>query len=73
MNLSEFSLNKPVTAIMLTVCVVVLGIVALKKLPLEQYPSISSSGIRVTAQYNSSSPEEVERRITIPLEATLGT
>jgi len=73
MNLSEFSLRRPVTMVMLTISAVVLGLVSLDRLPLEQLPSISSSGITAMAQYNSSSPEEIELRITIPLEAALGT
>lgn len=73
MNLSEFSLRRPVTMVMLTLSAVVLGFVSLERLPLEQLPSISSSGVTATVQYNSSSPEEIERRITLPLEAALGT
>ena len=59
--------------VMLTISAMVLGLVSLDRLPLEQLPSISSSGITAMAQYNSSSPEEIELRITIPLEAALGT
>ena len=59
--------------VMLTISAVVLGLVSLDRLPLEQLPSISSSGITAIAQYRSSSPEEIELRITIPLEAALGT
>ena len=73
MNLSEFSLRRPVTMIMVTISAVVLGFVSLERLPLEQLPSISSSGITAMVQYNSSSPEEIERKVTIPLEAALGT
>ena len=73
MNLSNFSLTRPVTTTMVTISALVLGIVALNRLPIEQYPSISSSGISVSVQYNSSSPEEIERLVTIPLEAALGT
>lgn len=73
MTLSEFSLKRPVTTLMLTLCALVVGFVALDRLPMEQLPSISSSGITARVQYNSSSPEEVERLITLPLEQTLGT
>lgn len=73
MTLSEFSLNRPVTTLMLALCAVVVGVVALERLPMEQLPSISSSGITARVQYNNSSPEEVERLVTLPLEQTLGT
>ena len=58
---------------MITLSTLVLGVVSLSRLPLEQLPAISSSGITVTAFYPSSSPEEVERLVTMPLEETLGT
>ena len=73
MKLAEFAINRPVTLAMITLCLLVLGAVSLSRLPLEQLPSISSSGVRVTATYRSSSPEEVERRITLPLEQILAT
>ena len=73
MTLSEFSLKRPVTTLMLALCAVVVGVVALDRLPMEQLPSISSSGITARVQYNNSSPEEVERLVTLPLEQTLGT
>ena len=61
MNISEFSLRRPVTVSMVTACVLVLGYVSFSRLPIEQLPSISSSGIRASARYNSASPEEIER------------
>ncbi|MEE2658590.1 MAG: efflux RND transporter permease subunit [Candidatus Latescibacterota bacterium] len=73
MNLAGLSVDRPVTMVMATISVVVLGVVSLKRLPIEQLPSISSTGITATARYNSSSPEEIERKVTIPLEASLGT
>ena len=73
MNLSEFSLKRPVTTLMITICALVVGVVALDRLPIEQLPSISSSGITARVQYNNSSPEEIERLVILPLEQTLGT
>ena len=73
MSLSEFSLKRPVTSVMITLSILVVGFVAFERLPIEQFPSISSSGISARVSYNSASPEEVERLITVPLEAALGT
>ena len=73
MKISEFAVRRGVTTTMITLSVLVLGVVSLSRLPLEQLPAISSSGITVTGFYPSSSPEEVERHITLPLEETLGT
>ncbi len=73
MSISEFSLKRPVTSVMVTLSVLVVGYVAFGRLPIEQFPSISSSGISARVNYNSASPEEIERLITVPLEAALGT
>ena len=73
MKISEFSLKRPVTTVMITLSMILLGLVSLDRLPLESFPTISSSGIRVSVSYNSSSPEEVQRRIVLPLEEKLGT
>ena len=73
MQLTGFSLRRPVTMVMISISAVVLGLVALARLPVEQLPSVSSSGITAMVTYNSSSPEEIERKVTIPLEAALGT
>ncbi len=73
MNIAEFAIRRPVTVAMITLCLLVLGTVSLQRLPLEQLPNMSSSGVRVSATYRSSSPEEVERLITLPLEDVLAT
>lgn len=73
MKISEFSLKRPVTTVMLTLSMIVLGLVSVGRLPLESFPTISSSGITVSVSYSSSSPEEVQRRIVLPLEEKLGT
>ena len=57
MKLSETALHRPVTTVMLTISMVVLGLVSLQRIPLEQMPTISSSGISVNVSYQSSSPE----------------
>jgi len=71
--IARFAVERRVTMGMIVLGVVVLGIVSLSRLPLEFLPSFSSSSIRVSADYPSSSPIETERRIVRPLEDILGT
>ena len=73
MKLTEFSLKRPVTVVMIGISVSILGIVSLDRLPVEQLPNISSSGVTASVSYQNASPEEIERKVTIPLEAALGT
>ena len=68
-----FAIDHPVTMGMAVLGVLVLGWLSLGRLPLEFLPAFSSSNITVTAPYQSSSPEEVEREVVRPLEDALGT
>ena len=73
MNLSRFSVLRPITILMVTLSILVLGFLSLQRLPLKQMPEFSSSRLSVNVSYPSSSPEEVERNITRPLEEALST
>ena len=73
MNLSELSIRRPVTVIMLTLMALALGAISIFKLPLLFMPEISWPSLRVQVDYPSSSPEEVEQDITRPIEDILGT
>lgn len=69
----RFAVERRVTMGMAILGVLVLGWISLSRLPLDFLPSFSSSNISVRVAYPSSSPEEVERLVVRPLEATLGT
>ena len=71
MKLAEFAINRPITITMVTLSMLVLGWISLSRLPLESLPSISSTAVNVSVSYPSSSPEEVEREITRPLEESV--
>ena len=73
MNLPEFSLKRPVTIVVIMVVFITIGVISIVKLPLEMFPDISFPGLMVQIPYPSSSPEEVERTITRPLEEILST
>ncbi len=73
MNLSDLSLKRPVTTLMVFVCFVVLGIISAKLLPLEFFPDLDAPFIYVDIPYPGSTPEEVERQITKPAEEVVAT
>lgn len=73
MNLPEFAIRKPVSVIVAMLIFITIGVISILKLPLEMLPDISFPGLMVQVPYPSSSPEEVERIITRPLEDTLAT
>ena len=73
MTLAELSLKRPVTAIMFFVTMVVVGLIAAFRLPLEQFPSIDAPFLFVQIPYPGSTPAEIERTITRPVEEALAT
>src|SRR5687768_1902297 len=54
-------------------CLSVVGIMSANRLPLEFLPDIEFPGLVVFVPYRNSTPEEVERRITRPVEEALAT
>ncbi|MEJ2627998.1 MAG: efflux RND transporter permease subunit, partial [bacterium] len=73
MNLTQSSLKRPVTTIMIFVCFVVIGIIVSQLLPLEFFPDLDAPFINIYIPYPNSTPEEIEREITRPAEEVLAT
>jgi hydrophobic/amphiphilic exporter-1 (mainly G- bacteria), HAE1 family len=73
MKLTEISLNRPVTVCMFFACLMLIGIMGGRQLPLEFLPDIEFPVLVVNVPYRNSTPEEVERRITRPIEEALAT
>ncbi len=75
MRLSEFALRRPVTILVATLALVVLGAVSLPRLKMEFLPQVDFPFIGVWAPYPNSVPAQVEKEIARPIEeimATLG-
>lgn len=73
MKHTEVSLHRPVTTIVVFVALALVGLIASRLLPLEKFPDIEFPGIFIQVPYEGSTPEEIERLITRPIEETLAT
>ena len=73
MNITQLSLKRPVTTMMVFISFIVIGLIATRQLPLEFLPDISFPGAYVSIPYPNSTPEETERLITRPVEEALAT
>ena len=73
MNITELSIRRPVTTIMLFVSMVAIGLIASFRLPLEAEPEATIPFFFVSLPYPGSTPEEVERNIVRPVEEALAT
>ena len=73
MKHTELALRRPVTTIVVFVALALVGLIATRMLPLEKFPDIEFPGIIIQVPYAGSTPEEVERLITRPIEEALAT
>ncbi len=73
MNISEFSVKKPITTLMILLSIIVLGLIGLQRLPLTFFPEFGSRSLTISIPYQSSSPQEVEQLIARPVEEIMGT
>src|SRR5690349_5790919 len=68
MWLTRLALRNPVFILMLSLMTIVLGGVALSRLPVDLFPSIDVPNVRVAIFYPGAGPEDVEKSITMPIE-----
>jgi len=73
MNLPEFGVKRPVTNLMIFSAIIVLAIYSLSRLGIDSMPKIEPPVITVISSYPGASPEDVEVKVTEPLENQLAT
>jgi HAE1 family hydrophobic/amphiphilic exporter-1 len=70
---TNIALRRPITTVMVFLALTLIGLIATRLLPLEQFPDITFPGMQVTIPYAGSTPEEIEELITRPVEEALST
>src|SRR5437660_1575416 len=70
-RLIEWAVHSPLIVLLLVLALAVVGGYAFLHINVEAYPDPAPAIIEVIAQWPGRSAEEVERRVTIPLEVTL--
>src|SRR5699024_2130771 len=73
MKLTNLSIKRPKLTIVGMILFILLGAVSLTKLPLQLFPEIDPPVAAVVSSYEGASPEEVEDKVTKPLEEELST
>ncbi|MCW5559717.1 MAG: efflux RND transporter permease subunit, partial [Verrucomicrobiae bacterium] len=66
--MSKFFINRPIVAIVISILMVLVGIVALLGLPIAQFPSIADPQIQVKASYPGADALTVEQSVAVPIE-----
>jgi cobalt-zinc-cadmium resistance protein CzcA len=67
-KLIEISLKNPLIIFILTACMLFGGLYAAKELPIDAFPDVSSTQVKIIMKSPGLTPAEVEARITAPLE-----
>jgi hydrophobe/amphiphile efflux-1 (HAE1) family protein len=68
MRISQFFIDRPIFAAVISVVFVILGAVSYGRLPIAQYPDIAPPTVNVTGQYPGASAEVVAATVVAPLE-----
>ncbi|WP_026605944.1 efflux RND transporter permease subunit [Methylocapsa acidiphila] len=66
--MSKFFIERPVLANVLAIVLVLLGAVALVRLPVSQYPNVVPPTVQVTTSYPGASPQTVIDTVALPIE-----
>ncbi len=66
--MAEFFVRRPIVAIVIAIVIVIVGLVALRGLPIAQYPDITPPMVNVTANYTGANATSVEQSVATPIE-----
>ena len=69
--LIETCVHRRMAALFATLVVAAFGLRAYLDTPIEAYPDVTNAQVTVISQLPGNAPEEIERRITVPLEREL--
>ncbi len=69
--LSKFFIDHPRFACVISIVTVLAGLIAINSLPVAEYPNITPSQIRITANYPGADAETVQKAVIAPIEEQL--
>ena len=68
MNFSNFFIDRPIFAAVLSFLVLIAGALALLRLPVSEYPSVVPPTVVVRAAYPGANPKVIAETVAAPLE-----
>src|SRR5947199_10329114 len=66
MNFSHFFIRRPIFAVVLSIVIVLVGLIAMYQLPIAQYPEIVPPTVVVSAVYPGANPQVVVETVATP-------
>jgi hydrophobe/amphiphile efflux-1 (HAE1) family protein/NodT family efflux transporter outer membrane factor (OMF) lipoprotein len=71
MNFSHFFIKRPIFAGVLSILILVVGAIALWKLPISEYPEVVPPSVVVRAAYPGANPKTIAETVAAPLEQAI--
>jgi len=62
-------IKRPVTAIVVSIVIVIIGLIAILNLPVSQYPDITPPTVQISSLYSGADAQTVEQTVTTPIES----
>ena len=72
-NIIAFALRNYVLVLFMTVILFIAGIVCYMNTPIEAYPDVTNTRVRIITQWSGRSAEEVEKFVTLPIMREMNT
>lgn len=69
--IADTFIKRPVTAIVISIVIVLVGLLALYSLPISQYPEITPPVVQVTGNFTGADAQTVEQTVTTPIETQI--
>ena len=69
--IADTFIQRPVTAIVISIVIVLMGVLAILNLSISQYPEITPPTIQVTGSFIGADAQTVEQTVTTPIEAQI--
>jgi len=70
-NLSKFFIDRPIFAGVLSLLMLIAGLIALRGLPISEYPEVVPPSVVVRAQYPGANPKVIAETVATPLEEAI--
>jgi hydrophobe/amphiphile efflux-1 (HAE1) family protein len=70
-NISRFFIGRPIFACVLSLLILLLGLIALKFLPVTEYPEVVPPTVIVRATYPGANPKTIAETVSSPLEQVI--
>jgi HAE1 family hydrophobic/amphiphilic exporter-1/multidrug efflux pump len=69
--ISKFFIERPVFSIVISIVIVLAGLIAIKDLPIQEYPAITPPTIMVRATYPDADAQTLSKTVAAPLEEAI--